>query len=322
MIDSSALWAFVTIFSATFGALVIGAYFQRRKLISRLERAVLDKRDSQPEDQGVGGQLIAVWRTNYFLNSAKAFSERIDVLKGDDPEALSMVLATAGYAGREPVVIYAFAKLTGFILGTIITLGVMTNTLLVGRPVLIPLALSLGAALFILRLPDLFLAAKRRQRQSVIRRNFPQMVELMIIASESGLAPSPAMLRSADELSKSCPALASELRQLVSELSVLPDRSEAYKRFSSRIDLAEATHFGTALLQGETFGTSFSATLRTMAKELRTMRMTKIEERATRLPVLMTVPLIAFIMPALFVVILGPAALSIVDNLANVEAEE
>lgn len=312
---------FLVIFAASFAVMAAIAVVQRRKVSARLERSVLGKKATSNNADAVSQQLKTVWRTNYFLNVLKAFSERIDVLKGEDPEALQMVLATAGYTGREPVVIYAFTKLTALLLGTLVTLFILLKTIIGGGAILIPLAVSLAIFLVLMRVPDFFLSMKRRERKATIKRTFPQMVELMIIASEAGLAPSPAMLRTADELSKHSPALSSELRQLVTELSVVPERADAYTRFSQRIDLAEAKHFGTALLQGEAFGTSFAATLKTMAKELRTMRMTKIEERATRLPVLMTVPLIMFIMPALFVVILGPAALSILDNLGNINAQ-
>lgn len=321
MTDFQIAEIFLIIFAASFAVMAGVGLVQRRKVSARLERSVLGKKASTNGADVVSQQLKTVWRTNYFLNVLKSFSERIDVLKGEDPEALQMVLATAGYTGREPVVIYAFTKLTALFLGAVVTLVTLLNTALSGGAVLIPLGVSLAVFLALMRVPDFFLSLRRKERKAKIRRTFPQMIELMIIASEAGLGPSPAMLRTADELAKHSPALSNELRQLVTELSVIPERAEAYSRFSQRIDLAEAKHFGTALLQGEAFGTSFAATLKTMAKELRTMRLTKIEERATRLPVLMTVPLIMFIMPALFVVILGPAALSILDNLGNINAQ-
>ena len=321
MTNIQAFPLFIGIFASSF-LVMIGVYiFQRRKVTARLERSVLGRKPSALGADGVSNQIKTVWRTNYILNAIKAFSERVDVLKGNDPEALSMTLATSGYVGREPMVIYAFSKLMALLFGVMIFLVVTLNALLTDEEVLMPIAISLGIALMLLRAPDVFLSLRRKDRQSQIKRNFPQMIELMIIASEAGLAPSPAMLKTADEMSKNSPALSGELRQLVTELSVLSDRSEGYQRFAKRIGLPEANHFGTALLQGEAFGTSFASTLKTMARELRTMRMTKIEERATRLPVMMTVPLIVFVMPALFVVILGPAALSIVDNIGSIHGE-
>ncbi len=318
MIELAPFNLFLSVFAAAFSVGTLLYVAQQRKMSKRIQQAVLGAaRATQPSGKS-STPLQSFWQNNYLINSLKAMSDRIDVLKGEDPEELSLMLASAGYSGREPVIVYAFSKLAGLIFGAVVATIIVVRAMLSGDALLVPVGSALLVMLLVLRMPDFFLSTKRKARQSQIRRSFPQMIELMTIASEAGLGPSPAMLRSAEEMHRGSPHLANELRQLVNELSVLPDRAEAYSRFAKRIALPEAAHFGTALLQGEAFGTSFSATLKIMAKELRALRLVKIEERATRLPVLMTVPLIAFIMPALFVVILGPAALSIIDNLARV----
>ncbi|NHM20561.1 type II secretion system F family protein [Tritonibacter mobilis] len=252
---------------------------------------------------------------NALSRIAALTAERLSVVKGGEAESSAALLRAAGFRSRDAVLIHAFLKLVLPLLGA----GLAALWLYIGGN-LTPLTGTIwicGGALVLSKGPDLFLAYRRNKRLESVRRNFPDMLELLVIASEGGLAPGAALSRVGQEMNVSCPPLALDMQHLVIELGVLPDRTIAWHNLEDRLPLPEISVFVNALLQAERYGTPFAGALRTLMKEERASRLLKIEEKAGRVPALMTIPLIAFIMPALFVVLIGPAALNILDNIMN-----
>lgn len=163
--------------------------------------------------------------------------------------------------------------------------------------------------------PDLWLTNKVKKRSDAIRKGLPDALDLLVICAEAGLTVDAAFNRVAKELGKAYPELGDEFGLTAIELGFLSERRQAFENFAMRVDLEAVRGVVTTMIQTEKYGTPLASALRVLSAEFRNERMMRAEEKAARLPAIMTVPLILFILPTLFVVILGPAACSISDNL-------
>ncbi|MDT0575696.1 type II secretion system F family protein [Croceicoccus sp. F390] len=163
--------------------------------------------------------------------------------------------------------------------------------------------------------PDLFLKNLVTKRTDAIRKGLPDALDLLVICAEAGLTVDAAFGRVAKELGRAYPELADEFTLASIELSFLSERRKAFENLARRVHLEAMKGVVTTMIQTERYGTPLASTLRVLAAEFRNERMMRAEEKAARLPAIMTVPLILFILPVLFIVILGPAACSIADNL-------
>ena len=161
---------------------------------------------------------------------------------------------------------------------------------------------------------DIWIKNKQEKRKLVLQRSFPDALDLLLACVESGLALDGSLSRVCKELGQAHPEITSELNRTRMELSLLNDRSQALNNLSDRNGLLSIRLFVTALLQSEKFGTSLTDTLRVMSEDYRLQRLMKAEEKAGRLPAMMTIPLIVFLLPALFIIILGPAVISSLDK--------
>lgn len=165
--------------------------------------------------------------------------------------------------------------------------------------------------------PDLFIDNKIKKRATAIRKGLPDALDLLVICAEAGLTVDAAFQRVARELGKGYPELGDEFALCAIELSFLTDRRQAFDNLANRVALDSVRGVVTTMIQTEKYGTPLASALRVLSAEFRNERMMRAEEKAARLPAIMTVPLILFILPVLFIVILGPAACSISDNLIH-----
>ena len=172
-----------------------------------------------------------------------------------------------------------------------------------------------GALILAYKAPDLWLKNKIQKRTSAIRKGLPDALDLLVICAEAGLTVDSAFGRVARELGKAHPELGDEFALTSIELGFLTDRRLAFENLAKRIDLDSVRGVVTTMIQTEKYGTPLASALRVLSAEFRHERMMRAEEKAARLPAIMTVPLILFILPVLFIVILGPAACSINDSL-------
>jgi tight adherence protein C len=163
--------------------------------------------------------------------------------------------------------------------------------------------------------PDLWLSNKVKKRSDAVRKGLPDALDLLVICAEAGLTVDAAFNRVAKELGKAYPELGDEFGLTAIELGFLSERRQAFENLATRVDLESIRGVVTTMIQTEKYGTPLASALRVLSAEFRNERMMRAEEKAARLPAIMTVPLILFILPTLFVVILGPAACSISDNL-------
>ncbi|WP_168355854.1 type II secretion system F family protein [Sphingomonas gei] len=176
---------------------------------------------------------------------------------------------------------------------------------------------GLVAVSFILsyKAPDLYLKNKITKRSNAIRKGLPDALDLLVICAEAGLTVDAAFARVSRELGKAYPELGEEFSLTGIELGFLTDRRQAFENLSNRINLDAVQGVVTTMIQTEKYGTPLASALRVLSAEFRNERMMRAEEKAARLPAIMTIPLILFILPVLFIVILGPAACSINDAL-------
>lgn len=241
--------------------------------------------------------------------------ERLSVVLGGEARDTAAHLSSAGYRSRDALLVYAFLKTVVPLVALIAGMIWVLVTTPLGLEALIPAATVIGIALGLSKGVDGVVDNKRKKRLASIRRSFPDMLELLVISSEAGLGPQPALQRVALELNTTAPELAQEVLQMVSEMRMTNDRRGAYEKLNVRVPLPEVGVFTQTLDQSDTYGTPFSRAMRTLIEEQRVNRLMAVEEKAARLPVIMTIPLIFCIMPAVFVVLVGPAALSVYDNI-------
>ncbi len=165
--------------------------------------------------------------------------------------------------------------------------------------------------------PDVWLKNKVSKRSNAIRKGLPDALDLLVICAEAGLTVDAAFNRVAKELGKAYPELGDEFGLTAIELGFLNERRQAFENLANRVDLEAIRGVVTTMVQTEKYGTPLASALRVLSAEFRHERMMRAEEKAARLPAIMTVPLILFILPTLFIVILGPAACAINDNFLN-----
>ncbi|WP_076068629.1 type II secretion system F family protein [Sphingomonas montana] len=177
--------------------------------------------------------------------------------------------------------------------------------------------LAAGTLIFSYKLPDIIVQNKISKRSKEIQKGLPDALDLLVICAEAGLTVDAAFTRVARELGKAYPELGDEFGLTAIELGFLTDRRSAFENLAQRVALDAVRGVVTTMIQTEKYGTPLASALRVLSAEFRNERMMRAEEKAARLPAIMTVPLILFILPVLFIVILGPAACSISDSIIS-----
>jgi tight adherence protein C len=172
-------------------------------------------------------------------------------------------------------------------------------------------ALIGGAAFVGSVTPEIVLRAMRDARRRALQESLPDVIDLLVIAADGGQSLDMALNRVATELEEFWPDIAGELRATLAEMQALPDRAEALRNLGERLDTREARAFAMTLAQSIRYGAPFSASLKTLGQDLKQARVLALEERGAKLPALLSLPLIMFILPAVFIVVLGPAVLSL-----------
>lgn len=313
------------IFWAAFGGLVISmlgfvALFQSERQRCRLAMRLTRANGSGPARRAkpdAGRSSSLAHARMQLRNVVLQIGERLSVVLGGEARDTAADLSSAGYRGREALLIYAFLKTVLPLATVMVGLIWVFATQEFGTDMIMPAGIVVAAALSLSMGVDMFVDQRRKKRLARIRRGFPDMLELLVISSEAGLGPQPALHRVALELVTTNPELAHEILQMVSEMRMTNDRRSAYDKLGIRVPLPEIGVFTQTLDQSDTYGTPFSRAMRTLIDEQRANRLMAVEEKAARLPVIMTLPLIFCIMPAVFVVLIGPAALSVFDNIIS-----
>ena len=233
----------------------------------------------------------------------------------EDPKVVDK-LAQAGFRGPRPVstfyffrfvLPFAFAASVAFYLFVINDFGLSG----MNRLAAIVVGLTLGYYA-----PNIYISNIAQKRRESIVGAFPDALDLLLICVESGMSIEAAIQKVSQEIGGSSIELAEEMTLLTAELSYLPERRQAYEGLSRRTNHPGIKSVTTAMIQAERYGTPLGAALRVMAKENRDLRLAAAEKTAAQLPAKLTVPMIVFFLPVLFLVILGPAVLRVMDMMA------
>jgi len=251
---------------------------------------------------------------------ATQWSERLGALLAASPlvgsadrARMSKMLADAGLRGSGRMAMLVAAKLGGLVLAVLGTwLLLQGRGLFVDSPV-IRIGVFIGAGLAGWRVPDIIVGFLARRRRLRIEDGMPDALDLMVISVESGLSLDQAIGFVSGEIAMAWPEVAQELEITAAELRVLGDRREALENFANRVGLQSVRSIVATLVQTMRYGTPLAQSLRVLAAEMRTARLLRIEERAAQLPVLLSIPLILFILPCTFIVVAGPAVMRIGD---------
>jgi tight adherence protein C len=237
--------------------------------------------------------------------------DRFNLSKWVGQEEARLKLVQAGYRGQAPYVTYLFVRMMMPVACFLFALVYLFVVLKFDQPATIKLGICIGAAYIGMQLPFLLLRNKIQRRQLSIKRAFPDTLDLLLICVESGMSIEAAFRKVSVEVGTQSVPLAEELTLTTAELSYLPDRRQAYENLAKRTDLDGVKSVCMALQQSERYGTPLATMLRVMAQENRDMRMSEAEKKAAGLPPKLTVPMILFFLPVLFIVILGPAAIKV-----------
>jgi tight adherence protein C len=224
-------------------------------------------------------------------------------------------LARAGYRGQAPLIAFLFFR---FVMPFIVFVLALIYLFVLSHyhyPALTRFMASVGIGIVGYYLPDLYLSNIIARRQESIMQAFPDALDLMLICVESGMSIEATFTRVASEIGSSSAELAEELGLTTAELSYLPDRSTAFDNLARRTGHPGVKAVATALNQAEHYGTPMGQALRVTAQENREQRMADAEKKAAALPAKLTVPMILFFLPCLFVVILGPAIMKIMHTM-------
>ncbi len=303
----AALLGFVSVVAVWFALIEWDPASRRARLVAR--------RQAELSSAGLAARRRRARQSTQHL--ATRIVRRLKLARHDGAERLRERLMAAGYRSREALFVYLTAKLLLPFLagaGSVMALIVLDLGHLQAAP---RLAALLGSALAGFYLPEIWLSNATSKRMSALRKSLPDALDLLVICAEAGLALDSALRRVADEIGRAAPELAEELALTSVELTFLPDRRQALGNLAKRVPLPMVQGVVSTLVQTERYGTPLAPSLRVLAAEFREQRIIKAEEKAARLPAILTVPLIAFILPALFVVLAGPAVIGVYDNFIN-----
>ena len=267
--------------------------------------------------------ITASTRKRAKLNTTSRSTDRmrsllgsLKVLQGSQLKVAQIKLTQAGIRSKDAAVAVIFARMVlPIVIGGTVAFGVYVLGWFPSWGGIKHYMLVAGALVLSYKAPDLIVKNKITKRTAAIRKGLPDALDLLVICAEAGLTVDAAFHRVARELGKGYPELGDEMALTAIELGFLTDRRMAFENLAQRVNLDAVKGVVTTMIQTEKYGTPLASALRVLSAEFRHDRMMRAEEKAARLPAIMTVPLILFILPVLFIVILGPAGCSIADNM-------
>ena len=242
---------------------------------------------------------------------------RLNLLRSQHAAEARKMLARAGIRSQDAMVRYLFARISlPFVFGFLMLADANVLHFLPIAPQY-GFAMPIAGVLLGFYAPTIYLRNATAKRAKQLQLALPDGLDLMVICAEAGLSLDATLSRVARELGNTWPELAEEFGITSAELTFLPDRRMAFENLSARTDSDGIRGVVNTLQQTAKFGTPLAQSLRVLAAEMRMARMTRAEEKAARLPALLTVPMIVFILPTLFLVLLGPAAIAVMDTFSK-----
>ncbi len=270
---------------------------ERRRQLSQAQTTSFQTRARLQDAQGKGIKALAL----------RGVSMR-DLL---DAKELRMKLARAGRRGPSAVANYLFMRVA---VPVCLIIGSLLYAWLVfpDKPIGVRLIAVAGMGLLGYLMPQILLSNAVQKRQKALSRAFPDALDLIVICVESGMSIEAAFAKVTDQMGETSPEMAEEMGLTSAELAFLSDRRQAFENLSDRTGLPAFKALATTLLQAERYGTPIANGLRVLAQENREARMSIAERKAAALPAQLTVPMIIFFLPVLFIVVVGPAAIQVI----------
>jgi len=307
-VESSLVVISILLF-VTVGLFILGSLYNieyrrgRWKLIERMEQT---REQKESEEKTIVGSMIK----DRFLRIIRSVGEKITPKSEDELSHLRKTFLNAGYRGEKaPIIFFGMKGLLAIFLAVIF---ILIKTFFLKTMTSLNLTLfSLILALIGFYLPNLWLQMRIARRKEKILKGFPDALDLMVVCVEAGTGLDAAINRVGEEMKLSNKVLSEEFKLLSLELRAGKPRRDALRNLALRTDLEDVNSLMSLLIQTEKFGTSIGQALRVYSDSMRTKRYQKAEEIAAKLPVKLVFPLIIFIFPALFVVVVGPAAVKI-----------
>ncbi len=265
-----------------------------------------------------GKRRAKLTQKNETTDRIKSLLSSLKVLQESQLKAAQTKLVQAGIRSKDAAVAVIFGRMVlPIVIGGGMALAVYVFGFKADWSEMKRFFLVAGALIGSYKAPDIFVQNKVNKRSDAIRKGLPDALDLLVICAEAGLTVDASFHRVAKELGKAYPELGDEFALTAIELGFLTERRQAFENLSHRVALDSVRGVVTTMIQTEKYGTPLASALRVLSAEFRNERMMRAEEKAARLPAIMTVPLILFILPVLFIVILGPAACQISDVFVN-----
>ncbi|SMQ58393.1 tight adherence protein C [Devosia lucknowensis] len=299
----------------TFGSSMI----VRQEMRGRIKRVAVERDRMRAEEMArLRGNVssnadgrVSIRRGTEAKSYMKRAVERFDLKKAFQDDSTVDKLAMAGLRGQGELTKFLFQRLAYPVVIFIVAAVYLLIMAPGDRPLYLNVVYAIGAGLLGAYMPVLLLKNKTQKRQASIRRSWPDCLDLLLLCVEAGMSMEHAFKRVAKEIGSQSVELAEELTLTTAELSFLEDRTRAYDNLGRRTGLDNVKAVMTALIQADRYGTSVGQALRVMAEEGREARMMDAEKKAAALPPKLTVPLIVFFLPVLFIVILSPAMIKV-----------
>lgn len=301
----------ITFFAAIIAAVSFAAFalpFLNRNDKKERYRSVIEKRRKALFNATRDGSLNKKKVDSMSAQESMAIMFKVQEMTGKWGEKIRDKMLQAGYRNPKAPFKFMVAKGIAPIVFALIAMFFMAN-IEKEIPSMMKFLILIGSAGFGFKLPEIIIKNQIIKRQQEINLSFPDSLDMMLICVQGGIGLEQTVARVADEVAAHSEILAEELGILSAEMAMLNDRRQALQDFARRVGSGAAKSFATALIQAEQYGTSVSQAMRVMSDEIRDMRMAAAEQKAAALPPKLTVPMILFFLPSLFIVILGPAGI-------------
>ncbi|HVI52622.1 MAG TPA: type II secretion system F family protein [Candidatus Sulfotelmatobacter sp.] len=304
----SALGAFVSVLAVGLQLLQRDQLNERLKMVAERRRELSARQREALQGKGSRFQL------QRHVGLMKSMLDRLRMQNLLENKEMKAKLAQAGWRRPSAAVAFVFARVAlPLVMVGLGMLYLSANPIFAAWPLQLRLLAALACGLFGTMLPNILLTNTIQKRQKALSRSFPDALDLMVICVEAGLSIEGAFQRVVEEMSATAPVLAEEIALTSAELAFLSERKAAYENFSDRTGLPAIKSLCTALAQSERYGTPVSVALRVLSHENREARMSAAEKKAAALPAKLTVPMIVFFLPVLFMVIIGPAGIRVAE---------
>jgi len=303
----AAISAFLTVIAVWYGLIVPQQSSRRVKELA------------QRREQLRAGVIAPTRRKNRQASTSfmRQVVSKLNLQRSQRADLITKRLAQAGWRSNDAVIRYLFFKAVMPIIMGIVAVVALYGLNIYPMENAYKMLSTAGAVMFGFMGPDLFIRNAVQKRQKEMRKGLPDALDLMVICAEAGLSLDAMLKRVSEEFSQSSAELAEELQLTSLEVGFLPDRRQALQNLINRTDMPGIRGVVNALIQSDKYGTPLAQSLRVLSHEFREERMLRAEEKAARLPAMMTVPMILFILPPLFIVLIGPAILRVMDALGN-----